>query len=299
MTEFQPKLPPADWARIEGFVRDAVAATKPKSALRTKDLLSTCTAYVHWCWQTAGLPLEAPIVFSQDVIEEFALTLTSRYASGTAANRRTNLYTIARAVLGADHVPARMNPLPKSEPQRPFSAAELVMLRHWADGQTTPGRRHDANVLIAVGAGAGLSAAELRELRVRDVTIDEEGVLLRVRSERARSVPVLFEWEERFPQFVTYIGDPDGYLFRPSRTDSTRNVIANFVDSCSGVAPRASLQRLRATWLVHHLTAATPPEALLRAAGLDSLEALTRYVRYVPGLDESEFRQALREARRR
>ena len=45
---------------------------------------------------------------------------------------------------------------------------------------------------------------------------------------------------------------------------------------------------MRATWIVTHLTAGSPVKALVEAAGVDSLEALTRYLRFVPDADVAD-----------
>ncbi len=55
---------------------------------------------------------------------------------------------------------------------------------------------------------------------------------------------------------------------------------------------------MRATWMVTHLTAGSPVKALVEAAGVDSLEALTRYLRFVPDADVAAYRAAFRAATR-
>jgi hypothetical protein len=56
---------------------------------------------------------------------------------------------------------------------------------------------------------------------------------------------------------------------------------------------RPTSQRLRATWIVHHLDAGVPVVTLMRAAGVESLESFTRYVRFVAA--DPEHAQRLRE----
>ena len=75
-----------------------------------------------------------------------------------------------------------------------------------------------------------------------------------------------------------------------------KNLIANFVDKTTPGSVRANAQRMRSTWLVTHLSSGSPPKALVEAAGVDSLEALTRFLRFVPDLDPAQARRRLRDA---
>jgi hypothetical protein len=79
---------------------------------------------------------------------------------------------------------------------------------------------------------------------------------------------------------------------------SFKNVCTKFVSNTTGVI-KPSSQRLRATWLVHHLTVGTPVKVLLEAAGIGSLNALTRYIQFVPDVDPSVARRRLRDEMRR
>ena len=53
---------------------------------------------------------------------------------------------------------------------------------------------------------------------------------------------------------------------------------------------------MRTTWIVKHLAAATPVQALVAAAGVQSVEAFGRYMTFVTGDDLLRHRIALREA---
>ncbi|MDQ2729790.1 MAG: hypothetical protein M3Y91_18470, partial [Actinomycetota bacterium] len=163
----------------------------------------------------------------------------------------------------------------------------------WAVGQSTPTRRRDATTLLALGAGAGLAVEDIAEVTAGMVTIDDAGVLVAVPGRRARLVPVLASWEAPLIQAAETV--PIGrHLFGENRTTANKNFVSNFVDKSAGVGIKPSVQRLRATWIVGHLAARTPVVPLMTAAGVESLEALTRYLRFVPGTDAAEARQALR-----
>jgi hypothetical protein len=134
------------------------------------------------------------------------------------------------------------------------------------------------------------------------VRYDDDGVLLEVPGPRARIVPVLATWEDSLIAFAT--APPlkkDQYLFRPQRATAAENTVCNFVDKTRPGPLKPTPQRMRVTWIVTHLQAGSPLKPLLMAAGLDSLEALTRYLAYVPDIDldavRSEFRMVDRGQR--
>jgi hypothetical protein len=120
-------------------------------------------------------------------------------------------------------------------------------------------------------------------------------VLLQITGERPRAVPVLRDWEQVLVDRTRALG-PERFAFRENHGAYYPNLIANFIDRSQVVGVKPQSQRLRATWIVRHLEAATPVVPLMRAAGIESLEALTRYVRFVRDGDETEVRARLRDA---
>lgn len=290
---FTPDIPERYWAVIGSFVRAAVADAQPSTVYSAHDLLSTTARHVLWCWQTAGLELGRKIVFERWVIEEYIMKGCPTLSPASRGNRRSQLLRISEALLGPDIAPGRLTPLPASDPVRPYSPSEIVALRSWAEGQSTPTRRRDAATLLALGAGAGLAVEDIAGLTAGMVTVDDMGVLLAVPGRRSRLAPVLAEWEPPLIEAARSIPS-DRLLFGEVRRTGNKNFVSNFVNKSSGVGPKPSVQRLRATWLVHHLTARSAVVPFMAAAGVGSLEALTRYLRYVPDTDPAEARRVLR-----
>lgn len=289
---FTPDMPERYWQVIEAFVRAAVTDAGPAAVYTAANLLSTTSRHVLWCWQTAGLPLEREVVFDRAVIEEFIVHGCPNLTPASAGNRRTQLHRMAEA-LNHSGQPARLSPLPSSDPVRPYSPSEMIALRSWTTGQNTPTRRRDASVLLALGAGAGLAVEDIAGLTAAMVTVDDQGVLLAVPGRRTRVVPVLAAWEAEIIGAVDEVPD-DRFLFCSNRTVTGKNYLGSFVRKSTGVEIKPLVQRLRATWIVGHLAARTPVVPLMAAAGVESLEALTRYLRFVPGIEAAEARRALR-----
>ncbi len=290
---FTPDMPERYWSVIETFVRAVVTDAQPATPYTAGSLLSSTAHHVLWCWQTAGLDLSRRSVFDRWAIEEYITRGCPTLSPASRGNRRSQLLRVAEALLGPEGSPGRLAPLPPSDPVRPYSPPELAALRSWAAGQATPTRRRDAATLLALGAGAGLAVEDIAGLTAGMVGVDEVGVLIAVPGRRARLVPVLADWEGSLVEAARSVA-PDRPLFGQRRTTGNKNCVSNFVGKSSGVGPKPSVQRLRATWIVHHLAVRTPVVPFMAAAGVQSLEALTRYLRFVPGVDPAEARQALR-----
>jgi integrase len=277
---------------VEDFVRAAVVDSCHKTPYEDRDLMLTCSRLTVWSTRVAGLPLLREALFRRETIGDFISNGCTRFKPATRGNMRSQLLRMSEALLPRSATPRRLKPLPPADPARPYSDKELVSLRNWADGQSTPARRANANILMSAGAGAGLTASEIGELRTSDVEMDSEGVLLLVRGDRSRVVPVLAEWDGPFSSRVAQL-TPGSYLFRENHTEFYPNLVSNFVARSGRVGVKPQTQRLRATWIVRHLTAGTPVAPLMEAAGVDSLEAFTRYVRFVERGDAALERKAM------
>jgi len=287
---YSPSLDATVWAEIADFTLASVADTVDALPYDTADLNSATTRLVSWCWETAGLPLERQIVFRRDTIARFISVGCPELKAASRGNLRSQLLRMSEIL--TQTAPRRLKALPPSDPSAPYSAEEIVSMRSWASNQSTSGRRANAGVLLALGAGAGLSASEIGELRVGEIQVDELGVLVNVTGSRARSVPVLREWEEALIERVTS-ADPGKYAFRENHTTFYPNLISNFVDRGHPTRVRLTTQRLRATWIVHHLDAGAPVGALVEAAGVESLEAFSRYLRFIAPQSRGQYRSVL------
>jgi integrase len=293
MNSYEPEIDTAIWLEIRDFVTAAVTDTAGATAYQPDTLLIAATRLTAWCWETGGLPLERDVIFHRDTIAHF-IAVGLPYAKPAArGNLRSQLLRMSEVLLARSASLRKLGALPPSDPSVPYSAGEVIALRNWGAAQSTPGRRTNAGVLLALGLGGGLSASEIGETRVRDVRVDDAGVVIDVPGTRARSVPVLRDWEDALRRRTEELG-ADRYVFRESHQAFYPNLISSFVNRGQWTPVRLQTQRMRATWIVHHLSVGTPVVVLMRAAGVDSLEAFTRYVRFVAPTDEDEARVLLR-----
>lgn len=291
-TPYEPELPTDAWLGVRDFVTTAVEDSVERTPYSAKNLMLACGRLAVWADRSAGLPIERDVLFRREIISEFIATGLRSFNAPARGNIRSQLLRVSEALLDRRDIPRRLPPLPGADPARPYTPLELISLRSWASGQSTPSRRTNAAVLLAAGAGAGLSASEIGNLRARDIQADKSGVVLSVAGGRARRVPVLGEWVDALRERVDHI-PPESFAFRENHTEFYPNLVSNFVARSGRIGVKPQTQRLRATWIVFHLTRGTPVGPLMRAAGVDSLEAFTRYVRFVPALGEAEFRATL------
>ncbi len=291
---FRPDMPEETWSVIADSVRAWVAECDAHGMLETRRLLGIVSQHVRWCWETAGLPLDKSVVFRHQIVAEFIDSGLPNAKPATRGSYRSTLMNAADILLEGTQVIYRPPKLPDSDPACPYTASEITLLRYWAAGQATERRRIDATLLLALSLGAGLSTNEVMLAQAKHVTVDDAGVLIQVTGDRPRIVPVLAEWEETIAAIAQAAWRPDLYLFRPTRRNITPNSVYNFVHRSNSKPFQISVQRLRATWLVTHLSSDTPVRALLAASGITTLKGLDRYLPFAPEADVATSRAALR-----
>ena len=169
------------------FARSVAARAAPGTRARANALLWAAGRLAAF-----GIPLgldPAPeVLLHPSVIERFAASAPG--LSGSARRTlRTNLRFIARRVVPA--LAPVDAPLPRERAKAPYSPAEIGGFLALADTQPTLARRMRASGLVCLGAGAGLTGADLRAVRGTDVACRSGGVIVQVCGARPRAVPVL------------------------------------------------------------------------------------------------------------
>jgi integrase len=226
------------------FAREAITKTEPESRERAKNLLWAAGRLADYA---LGLGLEAvpEVLLHPSVTERF-----TRCAPGLSpvARRtlRTNLRFTGRRVV--PQLYPQDLPLPRERAKEPYSLAEIGGFLALADAQPTAERRMRAAGLVCLGAGAGLIRGDLREVRGSDVACRSGGVVVTVRGNRPRVVPVLGRYHvplleaARFARDALICGGTD-----PGRRNITSPLISA-LDGGTGLS-RLDTSRLRATWL--------------------------------------------------
>jgi len=100
---------------------------------------------------------------------------------------------------------------------------------------------------------------------------------------RTRVIPVTPVWVAPLRQTLTEIS-ADTWLFRPGRQSAAPGQITDFLTRSSSHLDVRPV-RMRATWIIQHLTEGTPAEEILRISGLKNFAALDRFTPLIPKRD--------------
>ncbi len=252
IARFSPKdVPDQVWERIGPVVTAAVAGEAPEKPNIARRHLTIATQLAVWA-DRIGVSLEHTVLFHPETIDRYIREGCAHLSIGSRMNYRSQLWKFGEAVIGPDHFPPHPLPLRRSPTNIPYSKAEVTGLVAWARGLRTDHMRRNAQALLAIGLGAGLSSQEVSRLAGSDVREEVGLVLVDVIGQRARTVPVLRVWAPRVLELAEESGTDAFFL--PGRTRITRGNIDAFIGRCSDHEDAAfNVQRLRITWMVTHL----------------------------------------------
>lgn len=267
------------------FAHAAVNDAQGLTPYDRTELLRAVLGLVEWS-NDRGIAIDRPTVFARDNIVAHVAAGLSEFGQATRTNRRSQLLRVAEALLEPALAPRALPPLAPSDPTVPYSEEEQSALVEWARKRKRTKGCDDAMMLLALGFGAGLSAQEVMNVRAGDITDAGDAVLVRVTEGRVRVLPVLRTWEKVLARRAGALA-PREHMFKPGRTGAGKNLISNFIATAKADGVHAQTQRMRSTWLVQQMAACTPLPTLVEAAGVDSLEALTRYLVFVPAPDKN------------
>jgi integrase len=274
------------------FARDAIAKSGPQGRERAKNLLWAAGRLADYA-SSAGLDLAPETVFHPSVIERFARCAPG--LSGVARRTlRTNQRFIARRVVPQLY-PADV-PLPRERAKTPYSAAEIGGFLALADAQPTAERGMRAAGLVCLGAGAGLIRADLRDARGSDVIARSGGLVVAVRGQRARTVPVLPRYHAWLRASARSAGSG---LICGGADPGRRNITNSLITALDGGGglPRLDTSRLRATWLAE-VAGLLGLATFMHAAGISCSQRLGDLVAGLEPAGEAEAVRLLGTARR-
>lgn len=278
MADYVPQLPAPLWQQLKPFVDGAVSDAAALTPYRGVELYAAVTPLAAWMVTRAGLPLERDVAFDPHTIDRFCMEGLVRYTRAGRGTMRSRLRRVSEALLPDASEPPRERALGPSAPNAPYTEAQQIMLRAWAQS-LPPARSTQAQRLLGLGLGAGLIGSEIARAHVGDIQLAVNGVTIAVRGPRARTVPVLSEWDAAL-SMALQTEPADAWLFREGRDALNHNLVTDFVTRHPAQVPLQA-RKMRATWLVHHLNTGAPLVALLKAAGLENAEGLDRLLRFV------------------
>jgi len=148
---------PSVCAAAAGFARQTVAACGVLERERAKCLLWAAGRLADY-GISIGLDPQPRVLLHPSVIERVAAH-SPGLSPSARRTLRTNLRFIARHVVPALRPPDA--PLPREHAKPPYTPAQVAGFLALAGAQPTTARRMHASALICLGAGAGLTGADL------------------------------------------------------------------------------------------------------------------------------------------
>lgn len=282
---------PMDDPAVDSFIRDAVTLAAPHTAYAANLLMTRTSHFVVWCVRDQGWPLDAEVIWSVRAINLYVTTAHEGLSEGTRRNYRALLTRISEVLL-PDQYPERVTPLSHKQSAEPYTRDEMEAFREWAGNQLTPQKLDRAMLMLILCAGAGVRPNEIPLIRHEHVTVDDAGIVIVVHSEDGpREVPLLAEWEEWMIAILERRPREES-LWGPVNRRTTHNLTSSFTERSHGHPPRAD--RLRQTWLQHHLAAGVPMKDLFRAAGQKKMNHLPELLEHIEYRDRADFRRIFR-----
>jgi integrase len=276
--------PPSLSERAAALAREVVAAAAPPTPARAKALLFAAGRLAAFA-ESVGLELSPAVVLSEPVIERLVLVGCDRLAPASVRTLRTNLRSLARAV--ERYPQPAPTALARERAKAPYSEAEIEGYLRLAAALSTKRRRLRASALVCLGAGAGIVAGELRQLRGTDVVARTGGMLVLVGGRRPRSVPVLAGYHERLLAAARFAGENFIVGGRdPGRRNITDALCAAL--SADSSLPRLQPGRLRSTWLIA-CARQIGLAAFMQAAGISCSQRLGDLAAKLPAATEAEL----------
>ena len=267
-----------------GFAREVTAAAAPQTRARAKALLFAAGRLAAF-GERVGLELTPAVLLEGAVLERFVLVGCGGLAPASVRTLRTNLRALGRAC--ERYPPPLSVALSRERAKRPYSLTEVDGFLRLAAAQSTEARRLRATAMVCLGAGAGIIAGELRQLRGSDVVERSGGVLVKVAGARSRAVPVLERYHERLLTAARAAGERSIIGGRdPQRRNVTDRLSALL--STDSSLPRLQAGRLRSTWLVE-CARAIGLQAFMQAAGVSCSQRLGDLAAQLPAATEEQL----------
>jgi integrase len=276
---FTPRASPD----VVAFAKTTTLLAEPPSPARAKALLFALTKLGTFA-VSVGMELSPARCLSPSMIERFIVVEGKKMTPPTRRTLRSSLRFVAARVL-VHQSPAPIA-LSRERAKAPYSQSELAAYFSLAAHQPTEARRRRAQGLLCLGAGAGLTGADLRSVKGTDVVARSGGLVVVVSGTRPRVVPVLGRYCDRLVASADFAGS---HYVVGGNDPYRHNVTTPLISSLSGGNDlrRLEVSRLRSTWLVEVATT-IGLRAFLDAAGITCTQRLGDLVANIAAPSEAE-----------
>lgn len=172
-------------------------------------------------------------------------------------------------------------PVSRRSVATPYTPAELAQLSTQIR-KNTPSRRRGGEALMALGLGAGLDGRWAAKVRETEVIRTTDGLAIRLPD---RVVPVLDTYCEALEALLEQTPAGGLVVGGTAQGKNAASAIAARLD-LGPTCPALNAGRLRATWIVDHLTRGTRLDVLAAAAGIHGAGSFTDLMEFIPPLNE-------------
>lgn len=284
------------WRAIATEVRRWVAPASPPHWRRALHLLQAASKLAAWCHER-DIPISADNALRHTTIERFIATGLSHFADSTRNTIRSRLMCLSSSACTskAGNLPSSPR-LPRARVKAPYEPQLIEQYLALADAQATARRRNGLAAIILPGAGAALSANEMRYVTGNHISFESGLQRVRLEARAPRWAFVLARYADRLQGLAMIAGTR---LLLGGDSPERRDATAGLLSSIDGGRdlPPLEVGRLRSTWIVEHLTIGTRLDVLMEAAGLKSSTSITDLVRYVSAMSDAQKIEQLRGER--
>jgi integrase len=284
---YQPRLSSVQWEAVREFTISNAVRMKPRTFEAVRRLMTMSARFNAWVWASMGTTLTVERVYTQNHVYRYLQERLPKHSQAHRWGLVRQLGTIAAALASA-HV----KPLPslhRRPSRRPFTSAEVASMHSWAASLTTVLKRQNAQALLGLAGGAGLRTDEIIDTRIGDVDVVDGRVFVNVPGSRPRRVPVRNPWNRTLMRSLAGRANPDEYIFRAYRLDEYRpRAIQTFLTDHPAQV-RATVSRLRSTWIVAQIDNGLPLPVLMAIAGISASSGLDKHLVHARHLNVADY----------
>ena len=292
---YRPSPLPACWEAIADLVRLGLAGFLPPNPKALDRYARIVTAHVGAC-HDRGVDLSVPGVWASAQVEHTLVVGANTWSVRSRASMAAPLRRISRNLTPHDQ-PLSQVKARRYDPVAPYTTDELAGLVEAVTTLEAPMWRARASLLLALGAGAGLTDEDLR-LLLPDSIVTTAGpvrVVVPDTAGRGRVVPVHRDLADLAGQAHELLLARDPRLNGEHQHQGLtlfghHHVATNLWNRLAWHNDqRPTVRRLRATWTALVLSSGCGLPAFLRAAHVTSYDSWYGAVAHLEDLDEVDY----------
>lgn len=273
---YTPNPPTAIWPQVRQFTIECTVAMKPRTHSNARRLMTMIGLFSTWVVTTSGCPVAPERVFTQAHLNGY---INVGLGTRSVAYRFDVSRTIARVAETVAGVQLAKLATPRqADAVAPHTTDDMARLYSWSNTLSTPLKRQNARALLALAAGAGLTANQIMDAQVNDVEFIDGRAFVTLHEPTERRVPVRAAWVQSLSHAIG--GRTSGDVFHAYRLDEyPPHQLQQFLTHNRGEL-RPSVARLRSGWIVSLINANMPVDVLLSVTGFTTPASLRPYLRH-------------------